>query len=183
MIKNINLHLYLIISVCSLLITTPIEVLANDNNTEENLIHNTFSSVSQQDSNLQAQRNNDRQTREINAFANSKYNSCDTKLLSQYWGQSIVDTKARIGRKVLWGDGGVPYLEQYLVTARVKAIRGVYSRCSYLDEGYTYKDAEALSKYWGESTVWQAKQRIEDNLMLGNQQEVDVALAKLGRRR
>lgn len=181
MIKNF--HLYLIISICYLLLGTPTGALANNNQSENELISNTFSQNISEEINpaLLAQRNNTRS--ELDAFFNSKYNYCDTKILSQYWGKSIGDTKALIGRKVLWGDRGIPYLEQYLVTARIKAIRGIYNGCSYADEGYTYDDAVALSKFWGESSAWEAKQRIESNLMLGKQSEVDSALRRIGRRR
>jgi hypothetical protein len=180
MIKNF--HLYLIISVCYLLLGTATQTLANNEQSEHELISQTFSANISEDLNptLLAQRNNTRA--ELDAFFNSKYNYCDTKILSQYWGQSISDTKARIGRKVLWRDGGIPYLEQYLVTARIKAIRGIYNGCSYADEGYTYDDAVALSRFWGESSPWEAKQRIENNLMLGKQEEIDSALRRLGRR-
>ncbi len=180
MIKS--LHLYLILAICSCLIGRTTEVLANTNKSEPAVTNISFvqQKSEQADSTLLSNRNV--QQAELDAFFNSKYNYCDTKLLSQYWGQSILDTKARIGRKVLWGDGGIPYLEQYLVNARMEAIREQISRCNFAHEGYTYDDAVALSQFWGDSSPWEAKQRIENNLMLGNQEEIDSALRKLGRR-
>lgn len=180
MIKNFNL--YLIWAICSLLISSSTAVLAHDNE-QQNQVPSIPSAP---DPSLRADSriftNRDVRQSELDAFFNSKYNSCDTKLLSQYWGQSILETKARIGRKVLWGDGGIPYLEQYLVDARIQAIRGESSNCNFTHDGYTYEDAVALSQFWGESSPSEAKLRIEKNLMLGNQEQIDSALRRIGHR-
>ena len=116
---------------------------------------------------------------EIQAFTISKYTYCDATLLADYWGQSIYAAKARIGRKVIWQSGGIPFLEQMLVDARLKALTTEGTRCGYQDNGYTYDNAVALAEFWGDPSPWKAKQRIEHNLMLGNQDVVDAALNQI----
>ncbi|MEL6927883.1 MAG: hypothetical protein AAFO95_04525 [Cyanobacteria bacterium J06600_6] len=120
--------------------------------------------------------NSDSQLSEVQAYAISKYNYCDASLLADLWGQPIYQAKARIGRKVIWQAGGIPYLEQMLVDARVTAIASGTSRCQYIDMGYTYDDAVVLAEFWGDSDPWEAKVRIKNNLILGNQDAVDSAL-------
>ena len=163
-----NLSLYIVITICSLLMGFSTKVLAD-----------TFPS---QANSILLSENTDRQTKEIEAFINSKYNYCDSVILGDFWGQSVAESKARIGRKVLWGDGGIPYLEQYLVDARIEALDKLSPPCTYTDVGYTYDDAVTLATFWGDSSPWEAKERIVRNLMLGNQDEIDWALNKTGRR-
>lgn len=113
--------------------------------------------------------------REINVFFNSDYTYCDAEILANYWEQSITEAKARIGRKILWGDGGLPFLEQFLLDARIKALQSP-SLCYYRLSRYSYYDAVALADFWGEPTPWDAKLRIEKNLILGNDEIVGEAL-------
>jgi hypothetical protein len=114
---------------------------------------------------------------ELDAFFSSKYTYCDAQRLSEYWGQSVVDAKVRIGQKILWGDRGVAYLEQYLVDAQAQALfQDIRNLCLFSEQGYTYDDAVALSKFWGDPSPWDAKIRIERNLILGNDEIVQEAL-------
>lgn len=62
------------------------------------------------------------QDKELQAFYNSKYDYWDARVLADYWGQSVEDAKARIGRKILWGKKDVAILQQFLVDARVNAL-------------------------------------------------------------
>ena len=122
--------------------------------------------------------------RELNAFfASGKYSYCDAKILANYWGQSVVEAKARIGRKIIWGDGGVPYLEQFMVDARVRALQNPEELCYFQENEYSYDDAVVLAKFWGDRTPWDAKLRIERNLLLDNKQVVQQALRMANSRR
>lgn len=173
-----NFNLYIVLAVCSVLMGIPTEVLSKTVDSPEKILNTSSSSQQSLNSNstLLSQRNN--QQSELNAFFSSKYNYCDAELLSDFWGQSLTESKARIGRKVLWGNGGVPYLEQYLVDARIQAIQQDSQLCTFHEAGYTYEDAVALAGFWGDPSPWEAKQRIERNLLLGKQRTVNAALRK-----
>ncbi|MDY6896587.1 MAG: hypothetical protein SWZ49_00690 [Cyanobacteriota bacterium] len=123
-----------------------------------------------------------RQTRnrELTAFSNSKYDYWDARILGDYWGQSAYEAKARIGRKILWGKSDVAILEQFLVDARLKALQKLNNNNNnlplYIDSKYKYNDAQKLAKLWGEKSPWDAKIRIEKNLILGQQEVIEQAL-------
>ena len=123
-----------------------------------------------------------RQTRdrELNAFSNSKYDYWDARVLSDYWGKSAYEAKALIGRKIIWGKSDVAILEQFLVDARIKALQKLNSSSNnlplYIDSKYRYNDAQKLAKLWGEQSPWDAKIRIERNLILGQQEIIEQAL-------
>jgi hypothetical protein len=116
--------------------------------------------------------------KELQAFFNSKYDYWDARVLADFWGQSIDEAKARIGRKVLWGPTNVAILEQFLVDARVNALRSANRNSSrfFVESEYTYDDAKALARFWGERSPADAKLRIERNLILGNNEMIDQAL-------
>ena len=126
-----NFNLYILLTICSVVIAIPTEVVGNTIDSHQEIL-NTSPSIQKsldQDSILLSQRNN--QQAELNAFFRSEYNYCDAQLLSEFWGQSLPETKARIGRKVLWENRGIPYLEQYLVDARIQAIQQNSQPCTY----------------------------------------------------
>ncbi|NJM72337.1 MAG: hypothetical protein HC862_20400 [Scytonema sp. RU_4_4] len=120
--------------------------------------------------------------KELQAFFNSKYDYWDARVLADYWGQSVQDAKARMGRKILWGRTDIAILEQFLVDARVKALQSVKraqnpsSYKFFRESTYTYDDANALAKFWGDRSVMDAKLRIERNLILGNDEMIEQAL-------
>ncbi|MGK7903465.1 MAG: hypothetical protein AB4352_19080 [Hormoscilla sp.] len=121
--------------------------------------------------------------RELNAFfASGKYSYCDAKILANYWGQSVVEAKARIGRKIIWGKKDVLYLEQFMVDARVRALQNPEELCYFQENKYTYNDAVVLAEFWGDRTPWEAKLRIERNMILGNKQIVQQTLRLLNNR-
>ncbi|MGF1676457.1 MAG: hypothetical protein ACFCUV_22665 [Rivularia sp. (in: cyanobacteria)] len=124
--------------------------------------------------------------KEFKAFFNSKYDYWDARVLADYWGQSVSEAKARMGRKILWGKSDVAILEQFLVDARIQALQKVQgsnpSLEMYSNSGYNYNDAEKLAKLWGESSPWEAKIRIEKNLILGQREVIEQALQQTVRR-
>ncbi len=176
MIKQTNsLNLYVFMAISSLLLGLPAKAVAN-------------SSFSQTNPTLQAD-NSDRRQQELEAYASSEYNYCDAILLAYLWDTSVLESKARIGRKVIWEDGGIPWLEQYLVDARIRALEESNPQCTYTDAGshpedirYSYDDAVALAEFWGEPSPWEAKERIARNLMVGNRDEIESVLETIGRR-
>ncbi len=118
--------------------------------------------------------------REWKAFFSSKYDYWDARVLADYWGQSIGEAKARMGRKILWGKSDVAILEQFLVDARFKALQNIQgsnpSLELYSESKYKYNDAQKLAKLWGDSSPWEAKIRIEKNLILGQPEVIEQAL-------
>lgn len=111
---------------------------------------------------------------EMERFFSSPYTYCDAQLLASHWSETISDAKARIGRKIGWGDTSV--VAEMLRDARKDAMkRG--DRCSFFDSAYTYDDAELLSKLWGVS-VGEAKTVIEDKLMWGNDAIIKASLVE-----
>lgn len=123
--------------------------------------------------------------RELKAFFSSKYDYWDARILSDYWGQSVVEAKARIGRKILWGQSNVAILEQFLVDARIKALQKMQGSNPplelYGESKYKYNDAEKLANLWGERSPWDAKIRIEKNLILGQEEIIEQALRQTKR--
>ena len=119
-----------------------------------------------------------RQT-EQNAFFASEYTYWDAAQLAEYWGQSLGEAKARIGRKVLWGQTDVAILEQMLLDARLASLQSLEETETlrfYLESDYSYDDAAALADFWGDATPYEAKLRIERNLILGHADGVEAAL-------
>ncbi len=125
---------------------------------------------------------NAQSSREIEAFFSSSYDYWDARVLADFWGQSVYDSKARIGRKILWGKKDVAILEQFLVDARIKHLQAIApastpaSYTYYRESGYTYADAEVLAKFWGDASPIDSKLRIERNLTLGKSSVIKEAL-------
>jgi hypothetical protein len=115
---------------------------------------------------------------ELDAFFDSgKYTYCDAKILGNYWGRSEVDAKVLIGQKILSGERGIAYLEQYHVDAQIQALsQPEPSVCFFYEKGYTYDDAVALAEFWFEASPWEAKIRAEKNFILGKDEVVKNAL-------
>jgi hypothetical protein len=116
------------------------------------------------------------QRQEWNAFFSSQYTYWDAKVLSTFWNQSLGEAKARMGRKLLWGPSDQAILDQFLVDARVQALQSVERLDLYAESSYHYDDAQALANFWGDATPYDAKLRIERNLIMGNEQVVEDAL-------
>ena len=60
---------------------------------------------------------------EVQAFANSKYSFRDAEILASFWNQNLDDSKARIGRKILFGSASIDLLEQELRAGRTQNLR------------------------------------------------------------
>jgi hypothetical protein len=116
------------------------------------------------------------QRQEWDAFFSSQYTYWDAKVLSTFGNQSLGEAKARIGRKLLWGPSDQAILDQFLVDARVQALQSVERLDLYAESSYHYDDAQALANFWGDATPYDAKLRIERNLIMGNEQVVEDAL-------
>ncbi|AFY54893.1 hypothetical protein Riv7116_2377 [Rivularia sp. PCC 7116] len=120
--------------------------------------------------------------KELKAFFGSQYDYWDARVLANYWGQSVEEAKARIGRKIIWGKSDVAILEQFLVDARIQALQKMQSPNPslelYSDSKYKYDDAQKLAAVWGDSSPWDAKIRIEKNLILGQPEVIEQALGK-----
>lgn len=123
------------------------------------------------------------ENQELLAYRTSEYDYWDARVLADYWGQSEDEAKTRIGRKILWGPADVAILEQFLVDARVKALKAAKpasNPSSYKlfreSEFREYEDVEALAKFWGDPSPMDAKLRIERNLILGNDELLKKAL-------
>lgn len=114
--------------------------------------------------------------RELDAFFDSEYTYWDAAVLASYWGQDLDETKARIGRKVMWGPADVAILEQFLLDARLESLQSVDELEFYRETSYGYDDAVVLADFWGDATPFDAKLRIERNLILGNADDVEAAL-------
>lgn len=125
---------------------------------------------------------NGTEQKELQAFFNSKYDYWDARVLADYWGQSVSDAKARMGRKILWGPENVAILNQFLVDARVNALQSVKpaknpsSYKFFRESNYSYDDARKLAIFWGDRSPMDAKLRIERNLILGNNEMIEQAL-------
>lgn len=113
---------------------------------------------------------------ELDTFFSSGYTYWDAAQLASYWGQDVDEAKARMGRKILWGPADVALLEQFLLDARLESLQSVNDLRFYSETSYTYDDAAALAEFWGDATPYDAKLRIERNLIMGNADEVDYAL-------
>jgi hypothetical protein len=116
---------------------------------------------------------------ELDTFFASEYTYWDAAQLADYWGQSLQEAKARIGRKILWGPADVAILEQFLLDARLASLQALEETENlrfYAESSYSYSDAVALAEFWGDASPYEAKLRIERNLILGNAGEVATAL-------
>ena len=113
--------------------------------------------------------------RELDQFFASNYQYCDAKVLGAMWKNSITESKARIGRKIGWGDIGI--LNDMLNTARGQADRDRRRACTFDEAGYSYDDAVKLARVW-KISVWDAKVGIESLVVRGQDSEVRRLLGR-----
>ncbi len=113
----------------------------------------------------------------MSAFWNGKYTYCDAKTLAAYWDQPIFEAKSRAGEKLLNGENGI--LEGYLARARTRAQDIGQPTCTYNDEGYSYEDAAILAEYWGKSTPWDAKLKMNRLLAQGSNAAIQKDLQQV----
>jgi hypothetical protein len=115
----------------------------------------------------------DTNDQEIAKYAASRYMYCDAKILGALWGQSAGEAKARIGRKIGWGDTAI--LNGMLSDARTRAEKNPGTRCSFHEAGFSYGDAERLAKIWRTST-YEAKIAVEEKIVSGHERNVRALL-------
>lgn len=113
---------------------------------------------------------------ELQTFGFSEYNYWDARVLSEFWGTSVLEAKATIGRKLGFGAENKAYLRQNLLDAQLKALSRVDELKLYADSGYGYEDAASLATFWGDSSPWESKLRIERNLIMGDDEVIREAL-------
>ena len=112
---------------------------------------------------------------EVERFLDSEYSYCDAKFLAGLWQQDLYESKARIGRKIGWGDETL--IEQYLNEAREAAVeRG--EACSFYETEFSYDDAELLAQSWG-SSVEEVKAYVESKVFYGRADIIRDELAGL----
>jgi len=114
-------------------------------------------------------------SQEMDAFFNSKYGLRDAEILAKFWNQGVDDSKAQIGRKLLFGGSNVTALDQDLANGRNLALRSVQN-LTFFTESYRFQDAEALAKFWGEQSTLDAKLRMERKIILGDEATVQAQL-------
>lgn len=110
---------------------------------------------------------------EMGTFFASGYVYCDAKLLGDFWGQDIGETKTTVGWKILNGLG--PNVPQILQLARNQG-----HACEWRDTGHSYADAERLAQLWGMAEPYQAKLRVAELYTNGRGDVVDAALGRRG---
>ena len=107
----------------------------------------------------------------MQTFFASGYVYCDAKLVAEFWGDDIGETKATIGLKILNGLGSA-------VADILNSSRQAGHSCEWSDTGYTYADAERLASIWGLAEPYQAKLRVASYVTNGQGSVVDKALGR-----
>ena len=101
-------------------------------------------------------------------WASSTYTYCDAEMLGKLWGIDTLSAKTQIGLKIQNGiASNIPSI--------LAASRQAGNRCSFSDTGYTYNDAEVLSRVWGTSVVG-AKAKIATYITNGQSNVVNGVL-------
>lgn len=95
---------------------------------------------------------------EVDRFFSSAFTYCDARLLADHWAQDIMESKARIGRKLIWGDDAV--VHEMLSDARTAA-RKRGAACQFFETGLAFEDVEKLAAHWKVSLT-DAKTRAAD---------------------
>ncbi|MEL7329889.1 MAG: hypothetical protein AAGJ69_08625 [Cyanobacteria bacterium J06559_1] len=114
-------------------------------------------------------------------FFDSDFDYDDAATLAAYWGESIDDSKARIGDKLTAADG-VEIVGDILEEAKWAMEQPGFTpltrqgpedpdRRAYLDSSFTYEDAETLAAFW-DTTIDEAKAHIGREL--GRDEGFDV---------
>ncbi len=113
----------------------------------------------------------------LDAFFNSHYDYLDASILANFLQLPVDQTKTVMGNKILAGPVGKALLTQQLLDARVTALSSLEELRYFTDQAYSYEDAETLADFWGENSPYEAKLRIERNLIFDQQEAIDLALA------
>lgn len=82
------------------------------------------------------------ETQQFQAFAGSRFNYCDAKMIGEFIGQDPYQGKLLIGQQVL--DGAHSFIDNKLNYARNDG-----KSCDWGDVGMSYNDAQQLAQAWG----------------------------------
>ncbi|MEZ5995012.1 MAG: toll/interleukin-1 receptor domain-containing protein [Hyphomonadaceae bacterium] len=107
----------------------------------------------------------------LQTFFASGYQYCDAKLVAEFWGNDIGETKVNIGWKII--NGLADAVPEILDLSR----RAGHS-CDWIDTGYSYADAEVLARVWGLAEPYQAKLRVQQLVTAGQRLTVERALGR-----
>ena len=105
------------------------------------------------------------------------YSACDAIILGRAWGQPTHQMKDWILSKV--GNGLRPTLETDLQQARQHQRRIGQLRCTYIEAGFSYSDAQVLAGAWGVD-LSEAKSRIGWAGARGLRTELAADLSRAG---
>jgi hypothetical protein len=112
--------------------------------------------------------------RNMQRYANSKYEYCDALMLSAFWGESVGEAKATIGHKL-----AINFAEDIEDSLRTARDRG--QRCEFQDTGFEFDDAQALASMWRIS-VGEAKSQIAEKVSMGFRSDAQQAIERAHRR-
>jgi len=106
----------------------------------------------------------------VEAFASSRYNYCDAKMLGALWGFDAYGGKVRIGDKILSGIEG--NLEPLFNQSREAG-----NTCDWDDTALSPADAAVLAQVWGTS-VREARRTAASHYTYGTSGHVRNALGR-----
>ena len=114
-------------------------------------------------------------------FHESEYSIADAEALAALWGVDLAEAKARVERKLVWGDRHV--IKEYLDEARgpvddpgrIVAGDDAAFRDLFWDSKYTACDAEVMARHW-EMDVMDAKAFAGQKIAAGNRSVVEDRL-------
>jgi hypothetical protein len=102
----------------------------------------------------------------FSAYANSRYEYCDAKMVGALWGMDAYAGKLRIGNKILYGIANI--VEEDLTNSRQRG-----NSCNFDETGFSYQDAQRLSSAWGgRLSVWDAKTKIAAFVTAGQSSQI-----------
>jgi hypothetical protein len=102
----------------------------------------------------------------FSAYANSRYEYCDAKMVAALWGLDVYAGKLRIGNKILYGIADI--VEEDLTNSRQRG-----NSCNFNETGFSYRDARRLSNAWGgRLSVWDAKTKIAAFVTAGQSSQI-----------
>jgi len=87
---------------------------------------------------------------ELDRFFASDFTWCDAKVLAAHWGQDVSEAKARIGRKIGWGDVD-SVLRPMRTQAGIEAAGDPSRQCQFWETTFSASDAQLLASAWNMS--------------------------------
>lgn len=103
-------------------------------------------------------------------YAESGLQYCDAVILGQFWGESVDEAKATIGRKIGWGNEQIVY--DNLDSARARG-----DRCDFHDTGFSYDDANVLAGMW-QVSIDEAKAALAEKVSTGYRELANEVVAE-----